>query len=122
MKKRTFLGALLGAAAAGWLGAAGAQTQIIVQVAPPPLRRERVPPPRRGYVWVPGFWDWNGRRYVWRPGYWVRARRGYRWREHRWVQRDGGWVRERGRWERGDRDGDGVPNRFDSRPNNPNRP
>jgi hypothetical protein len=41
-----------------------------------------------------------------------------------WVERDGHWVMERGRWDRGgrhDRDGDGVPNRMDEHPNNPNR-
>jgi hypothetical protein len=27
----------------------------------------------------------------------------------------------RGGWHRGDRDGDGVPNRVDRRPDNPNR-
>jgi len=121
MKKRDFLGALAAVAAGGWMASAAAQTQIIVRTAPPAPRTETMPPPRRGMVWVPGFWDWNGRRYVWRSGHWVRARRGQRWREDRWVERNGGWVRERGRWERGDRDGDGVPNRFDSRPNNPNR-
>lgn len=117
MRKRDFLGGLA-ALSLGGLFAAMAQAQVIVQVAPPPPRAERVPRPRRGMVWVPGHWDWNGRRYVWRAGHWERARRGYRWREDRWVERNGGWVRERGGW---DRDGDGVPNRQDSRPNNPNR-
>jgi hypothetical protein len=28
---------------------------------------------------------------------------------------------ERGGWRRGDRDGDGIPNREDAHPNNPNR-
>jgi hypothetical protein len=34
------------------------------------------------------------------------------------MERDGRWVLERRRW---DRDGDGVPNRLDARPDNPNR-
>jgi hypothetical protein len=42
-----------------------------------------------------------------------------------WVERDGRWAYQAGRWERGnrnrDRDGDGVPNRMDRAPNNPNR-
>jgi hypothetical protein len=116
MNKRNFLGGLLALSAGGWL--ASAQAQVIVRVAPPQPRVERVPPPRRGYVWVSGNWDWNGRRYVWRTGHWERARPGHRWREDRWVERNGGWARERGGW---DRDGDGVPNRMDSHPNNPNR-
>lgn len=119
MKKREFLGGLL-ALSLGSL-VIPAEAQVIVRVAPPPPRHEPMPPPRRGYVWVPGNWDWNGRRYVWRRGHWMRGRHGYHWREDRWVERNGGWVRERGGWRRGDRDRDGVPNRFDPAPNNPNR-
>jgi hypothetical protein len=119
MDKRDFLGGLVALSAAAFL--IPAEAQVIVRVAPPPPREEPMPPPRRGMAWVPGSWDWNGRRYVWRTGYWVRARRGYHYRTDRWVERNGGWARERGGWSRGDRDGDGVPNRFDARPNNPNR-
>lgn len=65
----------------------------------------------------------------------------------RWVEHDGRWKLQPGHWARGQRerdlahrddlrrmgnqgeltprgrdvDGDGVPNRYDSRPNNPNR-
>ena len=95
--------------------------QIIVQTAPPPPRMERVPPPRAGQVWAPGHWDWRGNRHVWVGGHWIRARRGQRWEQDRWIERNGHWEMERGHWARGDRDGDGVPNRFDSHPNNPNR-
>lgn len=120
MKKRDFLAGLLAVPVAAWVGAADAQ--VIVRIAPPEPRVERVPPPRRGFVWVNGYWDWNGRRYVWRHGRWERVRHGYHWREDRWVERNGGWARERGGWSRGDRDGDGIPNRMDAHPNNPNRP
>jgi hypothetical protein len=53
----------------------------------------------------------------------VKERRGYAYNEPRWVERDGRWHMERRGWQRAsrDRDGDGVPNRYDSRPNNPNR-
>lgn len=76
-----------------------------VEVAPPAPRYEVVPAHREGHVRVPGYWDWH----------------------------DGRWYLERGRWHRehyaeyrggrgyGDRDGDGVPNRFDAWPNNPYR-
>jgi hypothetical protein len=121
MQKRKFLGTLLAVSLGSLVGSVGAQTHIIVRTAPPPPREERIPPGRRGYVWANGYWDWNGRRYVWRPGHWERARAGHHYRPDRWVERNGSWVRERGGWQRGDRDGDGVPNRMDSRPNNPNR-
>ena len=107
---------------------------IVVQKAPPPLRREAVPAARRGYEWIPGYWNWTGRRYVWTKGHYERVRRGYVYARPEWRQGDNGWTMERGGWRRGDRDQDGVPNRMDrdrdgdgvrnrddARPNNPNR-
>ncbi len=111
----------IGAVATPLPSAAATYREIIVERAPPPPRDERVPEARRGYAWVPGYWDWRGRRYVWVRGTWVRERRGYAYHPHRWVERDGRWVLERGRWARGDRDRDGVPNRRDAHPNDPNR-
>jgi hypothetical protein len=108
-----------------------------VAVAPPPPRYERVPHPRPGYVWSPGYWDWRGNRHEWVAGYWIAERPGYAYYEPRWVEREGHWRREEGRWERGgrgdrdhdgvpnrydrDRDGDGIPNRYDHHPDNPRR-
>ena len=111
---------LYAAAFAGLLGAAAlpAHANVYVSVAPPPLRAEVVPAARPGYVWAPGYWNWNGRRHVWSGGTWVRERRGYAYHRREWVQNDGRWVMRGGGW---DRDGDGVPNRYDHRPNNPYR-
>ena len=108
---------------------------VTVDVAPPAPRIERAPGARRGYAWVPGYWNWNGRRHVWVEGQWVRERRGYVYAQPQWVQRDGRWELRRGEWRRGDRDrdgipnrmdrdrdGDGVPNAVDRRPNDPRRP
>jgi len=94
---------------------------IVVRTAPPPPRNEVVPAARRGYVWTPGYWNWNGHRYVWTNGKYVKARHGYHYREPSWTETNGRWEFRRGEWSRGDRDGDGVPNRYDDRPNNPNR-
>lgn len=98
---------------------AGASVGVVINVPPPPLRHELLPPPRRGYVWVPGYWDWRGRRHVWVAGAWLRERRGYHYRPHTWIERNGGWYMDRGRW---DRDGDGIPDRYDRHPSNPYRP
>ncbi|WP_225782583.1 YXWGXW repeat-containing protein [Xenophilus sp. Marseille-Q4582] len=114
---------------------AQAQPVINVQIgqAPPPPRFERVPPPRRGYVWSPGHWEWQRGRHVWVAGTWLKARPGYAYRAPQWVQHDGRWDYRAGRWDRDrghpgrghahgrDRDRDGVPNRYDARPNNPYR-
>ncbi len=94
---------------------------IVVRTAPPAPRHESVPHARKGYVWAPGYWNWNGRRYVWQKGHYERVRAGYYYSEPRWVDRGGRWEFNRGEWRRGDRDGDGVPNRHDDRPNDPRR-
>jgi len=116
MLKKLLAAGLL-ASALGTISAP-AVSQVYVQVAPPPPRHEVVPGHRRGHVWVPGHWVWRGHQHHWMPGHWVVARPGYRYHGPRWAERDGRWLYERGRW---DRDGDGVPNRYDRRPNNPYR-
>jgi hypothetical protein len=100
---------------------ASAQPGIYFNIAPPPPRQEAVPNARRGYVWVPGYWNARGNRHVWQAGHWERSRAGYSYAQPNWIQRDNRWQFERGRWNRGDRDGDGVRNNRDRAPNNPNR-
>lgn len=111
---------MLGAVTVPSISEAGADLRV--NIAPPPLRYEIMPPPRYGYVWTPGYWDWrhhrSGYRHVWINGYWVGERRGYYYQPHRWVQRNGYWIAQRSRW---DRDGDGISNRYDRHPNNPHR-
>lgn len=130
---------------------AHASVNIVIGNAPPPVRYEVIPAPRRGYVWAPGYWGWDGRRHVWIRGHWERVRVGHYYQRPEWQQRNDGWHLNRGGWRRGerhdnryeygnrghgrgdrdrdgvpnrvdrDRDGDGVPNRYDSNPNNPRR-
>ncbi|KAB8053381.1 hypothetical protein GCN78_06390 [Janthinobacterium rivuli] len=137
----------------GWVAA---QVQPVrydeIRIAPPPPRREAIPRARHGYVWAPGHWEWRSQRYAWTPGVWIAERPGYVYAAPVWNQRDGRWQMEQGRWSprgpngdrdrdgipnrydhdngnrhdrdngnRRDRDGDGVPNRDDRRPDNPNR-
>ena len=122
---------------------------IYVEVAPPAPRHEIVPAPREGYVWAPGHYVYRHGQYRWIPGKYVREVRGRYYHPGHWVERDGrwvfvepGWRRERyayNEYHRGyargpdgdrdrdgvpnkydrDRDNDGVPNRYDSAPNNP---
>ena len=146
IKRKLMLGALAVSSIALMPLPSSAAVSVYLDVAPPAPRYEVVPPPRAGYVWQPGYWDWRGDRHYWRKGYWVRERPGYYWHpsrwesvDGRWVMRPGGWHRERyayyeprrgygdrdrdgipNRYDR-DRDNDGVPNRYDERPNNPNR-
>jgi hypothetical protein len=108
---------------------------IFIGNPPPPARHEVIPAPRAGNVWIPGFWDWNGRRHTWVRGHWERARTGYVYEKPQWQQTDRGWHLARGEWKQGrnddyrmnhdrgnrhgnkhgrDRDHDGVPNRYDN--------
>jgi WXXGXW repeat (2 copies) len=100
---------------------ATAEVRIFLNNAPPALRYEAVPSPRRGYTWAPGYWDSNRSHHAWRSGSWQRNRSGHYYVEPRWTQRDNGWQLERGRWNRGYRDRDGVPNNRDRAPDNPYR-
>ena len=110
--------ATLGAAS---LPLSSSAAHVYFNAAPPPARVEVVPAPRAGHLWVPGYWDARGQRHHWVGGRWERERRGYRYVEPRWSQNGDRWLLERPRWARGDRDGDGVPNRYDRAPNNPRR-
>jgi hypothetical protein len=108
--------------------ASAAGDVIVVRTAPPQPRNEVVPSARRGFEWAPGYWNWNGRKYVWTRGHWERVRPGYAYARPVWSQGRDGWQLDRGGWRHGeravggpDRDHDGVPNRVDDHPNNPNR-
>ena len=90
--------------------ARAAESDDFFNAAPPPARHEVAPAARRGYLWVPGYWDARAHKHVWRAGHWERHRVGYHYVEPRWVERDNGWYLHRGRWNRGDLDRDGIPN------------
>lgn len=95
-----------GLAAALALGLAGCMfysprydARLEAGFAPPPPRVAEAPPPRAGFIWVPGYWDWESNRYVWREGRWLAQRPGYRWVPDRWAERHGRWRHEPGHWE-----------------------
>ena len=120
MFKKTLRGAVVAAGSLISLvpTAANAQYTAIVASAPPPPRAGAGPQPRRGDVRAPGPNPWRRHQDVWVRGHWLEERAGYEYREPRWVQRaNGNWVLVGNAWERrgpnGDRDGDGVANRYD---------
>jgi hypothetical protein len=71
-----------------------------IRPAPPPPRYVEVgPPPYPGFVWMAGYWGWNGGGYVWVPGRWIAPPfRGAVWIPAHWVRRPRGWVLVRGHW------------------------
>ncbi len=92
----------LGGAAALFTAPAQARTfvDVGINIAPPAPRYERVVV-RPGYVWSPGYYNWDGRyhRYVWVRGYYLPERRGHRWVPAHWRQGPhGGWHYMRGHW------------------------
>lgn len=90
-------------AAAALVVAPGAQarTDFSISIGPPAPVYEPAPPPRVGYVWAPGYWDWDGHHHVWHKGYWQHERHGYRWEPDHWARHGDHWVLERGHWSRG---------------------
>src|SRR5258708_2494081 len=73
---------------------------VEVRVRPPAPRVVVVPATRRGYVWAPGYWRWNGNAHVWIDGRWLRERRGEHWVPAHWEEgRRGYWHFEEGHWE-----------------------
>ena len=99
-RKALLLGLMMAAGAVTAPTLASAGVVVDIDVAPPPIRVEPVPPPRVGYVWAPGFWEWRGHEHVWVGGRWVGERHGYHWVPDRWEQRGPHWHHERGHWER----------------------
>jgi WXXGXW repeat (2 copies) len=59
---------------------------------PPPLAEVVSSAPGPGYVWVTGYYHWDGAGYVWVPGRWVLPPPG----RHAWVP--GMWVEDHGRY------------------------
>ena len=92
----------LALAAGATLAPATSQARVFVDigVAPPAARVEIVPAARRGYVWAPGYWAWDGRAHAWHGGYWLRERRGYHWNAPAWTPRGGRWHYSQGYWAR----------------------
>lgn len=102
MKKIIFASLMALGVSAVVLPVAQAQVSVNINIgAPPPPRAEPMPPPRHGFVWIPGFWDWDGYRHFWREGHWVRERPGYVYAQPVWRQGPHGWELDRGGWRGG---------------------
>jgi hypothetical protein len=76
------------------------QPRIIADEAPPPLPEYDQPPlPAPGYIWTPGYWNWNNDDYYWVPGTWVAPPRpGLLWTPGYWAFANGAYLFHRGYW------------------------
>jgi hypothetical protein len=74
---------------------------ISATMAPPALRVEQPSPsPGPNYVWINGYWQWQGNQYVWAPGRWEAARPGAYYVPSYWVQDGPNWRFVAGNWVR----------------------
>lgn len=73
---------------------------ISVGFAPPPLPVYEQPIcPDDGYLWTPGYWDWDGDDYYWVPGTWVEApEAGYLWTPAWWGWGGNAYLFHAGYW------------------------
>ncbi len=92
--------AMLGMAGLTAPASAAVALNISAGFAPPPLPVYAQPAiPAPGYMWVPGYWAWNGADYYWVPGTWVLPPRvGLLWTPAWWGWAGGAYVWHAGYW------------------------
>jgi hypothetical protein len=102
-KWATFLAAGFAGSLLAYPLASAARVDVDVEIAPPPVVVENAPV-REGYIYAPGYWDWDEgqHRRVWHKGEYMRERPGEHWVPHAWSERDGHYHFNEGHWERGD--------------------
>jgi hypothetical protein len=107
---RTVMRRLMTLLAAGFAGSllayplAGiARVDVDVTIAPPAAVVEDVPA-RPGYIYAPGYWDWDAdhHRHVWKKGEYMKERHGERYVPYAWSEHEGHYRLNPGHWERSD--------------------
>ncbi len=75
---------------------------LYVRLRPPiPIFETRILAPGPDYVWIPGFYRWDGGAYLWVAGRWERPPAHYHtWVPGRWERNRRGWYRVEGHWRR----------------------
>ena len=79
----------------------GSMVKVVAPRAPPITVVEQIPPPRRGYIWSRGYWQWDGTRYVAVRGHWEAMHPGYHYVHPHWVHGRDGWHFRPGIWVAG---------------------
>jgi hypothetical protein len=67
----------------------------------PPVERVEVVPatPGPGYVWIRGYWGWQGSDFAWVSGRWERPVEGrHEWVADHWEHDSHGWFHVEGHW------------------------
>jgi hypothetical protein len=81
-------------------GGTPAPDEAVVEAPPPDQDVVVGVAPGPDYVWIGGYWGWNGGRYVWYGGHWDHHPYGRsRWVRGYWNHGGHGYVFVRGHWE-----------------------
>jgi hypothetical protein len=93
-------GCYLGAGGPGVYVGPQEPSYITIQEAPPPVVVEQRPPQPSGlYVWIDGYWNWNGR-YVWERGHWAHPPHDHAvWVAPRYERHEQGYRYAPGHWK-----------------------
>ncbi len=74
--------------------------RVLVDVPPPEAKVSTPPTPTKvGYVWSPGYWNWDGSKYVAVEGNWVAVVEKKKWVAPVWNKEDNKWYFTAGHWE-----------------------
>jgi len=87
-------------AAVAPLSPANADANVYVRIGPPAPRYEAIPAPPVGphrWVWMPGYYRWDGHHYNWERGRYAQRDHG-NWRAGHWEHRHSGWIWVEGGW------------------------
>jgi hypothetical protein len=102
MTRKHYISLLLGVAAVATIGCAPPPPPGAVYVMRgPPGEIVEVAPgsPGPGYVWVQGYYRWEGAEYHWERGRWALTPAGYRaWLPGHWREHEGRWYFVEGHW------------------------
>ncbi len=90
----------------------------VSSVAPEPLYEQMTASPGYGYVWIDGYWHWNGYEWVWVRGRWMRQPEGLVYVSPYYDYTAGRYMYQPGYWSHPER----VPRGWSSYDRGPSRP
>jgi hypothetical protein len=104
-KRKTLLAiAICCVVAQGFSCATRPSVVVDIDVAPPASRHENAPA-RVGYIYAPGYYQWDEGRHqhVWMKGEYQAERRGEHYVPNQWSEQNGRYHFNEGRWEKGEK-------------------
>jgi hypothetical protein len=108
-----------GGYASGQITVGESSPYYVTSMPPEPLYEEMSASPGYGYVWIDGFWHWNGSEWVWVSGRWTQEQAGYEYVQPYYGYDTGGQVvYYPGYWSRPDQ----IPQGWNVRDHRDGRP